>query len=123
MSASHVNIAGLADALREFTSRRDWDQFHSPKNLAIALSVESTELLEPFQWLTTEQSSAEELGFQQVARIAEEPADVLIYLVRLADVLGVDLDQAVARKLATNAEKYPVDRIRGSSAKYSEYEK
>lgn len=123
MSASLVDAANLRQILKEFSALRDWDQFHSPKNLAIALSIEAAELLEPFQWLTPEQSSAAELGSDQVARVAEELADVLIYLVRLADVLGVDLNQAVTEKLAANAEKYPVDKVKGSAAKYTEYTK
>jgi NTP pyrophosphatase (non-canonical NTP hydrolase) len=89
----------------------------------MALSVEVAELLEPFQWLTTEQSSAAELGAERVAGIAEELADVLIYLVRLADVLDIDLNQAVAAKLADNARKYPVDRAKGTASKYTEYDR
>jgi dCTP diphosphatase len=111
-------LAELQAALARFAAERDWDQFHSPKNLAIALSVEAGELLEHFQWLTEERSrqlSAEELG-----RVGEELADVLLYLVRLADRLGVDLLAAARAKIEVNARKYPVDKARGSSRKYTD---
>lgn len=110
----------LALQLREFARERDWEQFHSPKNLAMALVVEGGELLEHFQWLTPEQS--EDPGQDRVQRISDEMADVLIYLVRLADSLGVDLQQAVQSKLAHNREKYPADRVRGDARKYDEYD-
>ena len=110
----------LALQLREFARERDWEQFHSPKNLAMALVVEGGELLEHFQWLTPEQSANP--GQDRVQRISDEMADVLIYLVRLADSLGVDLQQAVQSKLAHNREKYPADRVRGDARKYDEYD-
>lgn len=110
----------LAMQLREFARERDWEQFHSPKNLAMALVVEGGELLEQFQWLTPEQS--EDPGPEKVQRISDEMADVLIYLVRLADSLDVDLQQAVQGKLAHNREKYPADRVRGDARKYDEYD-
>jgi NTP pyrophosphatase (non-canonical NTP hydrolase) len=108
----------LRDALREFAAERDWDQFHSPKNLATALAVEAAELLEPFQWLTEAQSR--ELPEATRAAVEQELADVLIYLVRLADTLGVDLAQAAQAKIALNAEKYPVEKARGTSRKSRE---
>ena len=108
----------LREALRAFAAERDWDQFHSPRNLATALAVEAAELLEPFQWLTDEQSRA--LSPETRAAVEEELADVLLYLVRLADKLDVDLVQAAKRKMAINAQKYPVEIARGSSRKYSE---
>jgi len=108
----------LRDALREFAAERDWDQFHSPKNLASALSVEAAELLECFQWLTEEQSR--NLTPEQHAAAREEIADVLNYLVRLADKLDVDLLGAARDKIGKNALKYPVDKARGSVKKYSE---
>ena len=106
----------LREALRAFAAERDWDQFHSPRNLATALAVEAAELLEPFQWLTEEQSR--ELPPDTRAAVAEEMADVLLYLVRRADKLDVDLAAAARAKIAKNAEKYPVDKARGSSRKY-----
>ncbi|HEV8442273.1 MAG TPA: nucleotide pyrophosphohydrolase [Steroidobacteraceae bacterium] len=111
-------LAQLRDALRQFAADRDWDQFHSPKNLASALAVEAAELLERFQWLTEDQSrhlSAVELG-----KVREEMADVLNYLVRLADKLDVDLIAAARAKIQLNAVKYPVDQARGSAKKYSD---
>ena len=108
----------LRQRLRAFAAERDWEQFHSPKNLAMALIVEAGELVEHFQWLTQAQS----LAFAPDKRelVAQELADVLIYLVRLADRLDVDLLAAAERKLALNAEKYPAERARGSARKYDE---
>lgn len=104
--------------LREFAAQRDWEQFHSPKNLAAALSVEAAEVLEHFQWLTEQESRS--LPAEQRAELSLELADVLLYLLRLADRLDVDLLEAAKRKLAINAERYPADRARGSSRKYTE---
>jgi len=106
--------------LQTFCAERDWDQFHSPKNLAMALSVEVAELLEHFQWLTQAQSAA--LPADKLAAVAQEVADVQIFLVRLADKLGIDLDAAVAAKLAVNEQKYPVDKARGNALKYTEFD-
>ncbi len=108
----------LALALRRFADERDWDQFHAPKNLAMALSVEAAELLEHFQWLGEDESRT--LPPETLAKVGEEMADVLLYLVRLADKLGVDLAQAARRKMQLNAQKYPVERARGSSRKYTD---
>ena len=105
----------LRDALRQFAAERDWDRFHTPKNLAAALSVEAAELLEHFQWLTGPESKR--LAPRKRAQVAEEMADVLLYLVRLADKLGVDLAAAADRKIALNAAKYPADVVRGSARK------
>jgi dCTP diphosphatase len=115
---SDDSVTGLTVALRAFAAERDWDQFHTPKNLACALSVEAAELLEHFQWLPDSAPSNVLLEKQEL--IAQELGDVLLYLVRLSDKLGVDLIEAAVRKLRINAEKYPVDRARGSSKKYSE---
>ena len=108
----------LRDSLRQFAADRDWDQFHSPKNLAMALAVEAAELLERFQWVTEEDSKR--LAPADLARVREEMADVLNYLVRLADKLDVDLLAAARDKVALNAQKYPVDKARGNAKKYSE---
>jgi len=109
----------LRDSLRQFAADREWDQFHSPKNLAIALSVEAAELLEHFQWV----SDADSTGFppEQTAKVRQEMADVLLYLVLLADKLDVDLASAAAEKIKLNAAKYPVAKARGSSKKYTEF--
>jgi NTP pyrophosphatase (non-canonical NTP hydrolase) len=119
MSGSDATgLTQLRDALRQFAADRDWDQFHSPKNLAAALSVEAAELLERFQWLTEEESR--NLSPPDLARVREELADVLNYLVRLADKLDVDLLEAARDKIKTNALKYPADKSRGSARKYSD---
>lgn len=117
VAVSH-EIQELQAKLREFAKARDWEQFHSPKNLACALSVEVSELLEHFQWLTDEQSRA--LGPQTHDKVAEELADVLLYALQLADKLSIDPLEAARRKLSVNELKYPADRARGKSAKYTE---
>jgi NTP pyrophosphatase (non-canonical NTP hydrolase) len=106
----------LRDALRGFAAERDWEQFHSPRNLATALAVEAAELLEPFQWLTDEQ--ARDLPAETRDAVEQELADVLLYLVRLADRLDIDLAAAARAKIVVNARKYPVGKARGSSRKY-----
>ena len=111
-------LTQLRDALRQFAADRDWDQFHSPKNLASALAVEAAELLERFQWLTEDQSRR--LPPDELAKVREEMADVLNYLVRLADKLDVNLIEAAREKMKLNEQKYPVDKARGSAKKYSE---
>ena len=106
----------LRARLREFVAERDWAQFHNPKNLAMALVAEAGELVEHFQWLTAEQ--ADRLSPETLAEVEHEIADVLIFLVELADRLNVDLLAAAERKLALNAQKYPVDKARGRATKY-----
>lgn len=109
----------LREKLRAFAQARDWDQFHSPKNLSMALMVEAAELMEHFQWLSEAQSGS--LAPEVKAAVAEELADILLYLVRLADKLDVDLLEAALQKLEKNAAKYPAEKVRGSAKKYSEY--
>ena len=113
-----MSLEELRGALRRFASDRDWDQFHSPKNLAIALSVEAAELLEHFQW--TSEDDPGSLAPDRHAKVEEEIADVLLYLVRLADKLNIDLLAAATEKIQVNATKYPVEKARGSSKKYTE---
>lgn len=108
----------LRERLRSFAEEREWETFHSPKNLAMALSVEAAEVVEHFQWLTEEQSR--ELSPEKREEIAREIGDVLIYLVRLADVLGIDPLEAASRKMAVNADRYPVEKSKGRAAKYDE---
>jgi len=108
----------LRDRIRAFAEARAWDRYHTPKNLAMALTVEAAELQEPFQWLTPEQSL--NLNPDQREAVRQEIADVLIYLTRLADLLDIDLLDAAARKLAINARKYPVEKAHGNALKYSE---
>lgn len=113
-----ANLEELAVAVREFGRERDWQLYHTPKNLTAALIVEAAELLEPFQWLTPEQSL--NLPPDKHEAVRQEMADVLIYLVSLANCLDVDLLQAAADKLAINAAKYPVEKAKGSCAKSHE---
>ena len=112
------SVAGLTQALRAFARERDWEQFHSPKNLAMALVVEAAEIVEHFQWLDARASS--DLGGARRDAVALEIGDTLLYLLRLADVLGIDPVAAATRKMAINAERYPVDKAFGSHAKYDE---
>ncbi len=113
-----TDLEGLRAQLRAFAAARDWDPFHSPKNLAMALSAEAGELAEVFQWLTEEQSRR--LDAQARRAAADEVADVLLYLVRIADKLDIDLLAEAERKLADNERRYPVDKARGSAKKYTE---
>jgi dCTP diphosphatase len=106
----------IREQLRAFVAERDWDQFHNPKNLAMAMVVEAGELLEHFQWLTAEQ--AESLGAEARAEVELEIADVLLFLLRLCDRLGIDPLQAAQRKLVLNAQKYPAEKARGRATKY-----
>ena len=105
--------------IRKFRDERDWMQFHNPKNLACSISIEANELLEHFQWCSSGQSLA--VARKKKSEIAHEIADVAIYLIELADNLGIDLAKAIGEKLAHNSEKYPADKVRGSSKKYTEY--
>ena len=115
---SDTGLSALRDALRRFAADRDWNKFHSPKNLASALAVESAELLEHFQWLTEEQSAA--LDDSTRTKVAEEMADVLLYLIRLADRLDVDLLAVARAKIVRNGDKYPIEKARGVARKYNE---
>jgi len=117
-STKVTDIESLREQLRAFAAARDWDQFHSPKNLAMALSVEAGELLETFQWLSEDQSRR--LAPETLAAASDEVADVLLYLIRLCDQLGIDPIVAANRKLIANAVKYPADKARGNSKKYTE---
>lgn len=114
-----TELEGLRDRLRQFAQERDWDRFHSPKNLAMALSAEAAEVVEHFQWLSEAQSA--ELPADKRAEVAAELADVLLYLVRLADKLDVNLAEAATRKIAQNEQRYPRERVHGSAKKYTEY--
>lgn len=115
-----VSIEALRDRLRDFARERDWDQFHTPKNLSMALIAEAAELVEHFQWVEGDKSHLLEEKVRP--SVEEELADIFIYLVRIADKLDIDLYQAAGRKIAINARKYPADKVRGSARKYTEYE-
>lgn len=118
-TAKHSDLVKLRDVIREFVDERDWDQFHTPKNLSSALCVETAELLENFQWLDT--GSRDELTEARFEQVRHEMADVLVYLIRLADKLDIDLLQATAEKMEINRVRYPADKVRGDARKYTEY--
>ncbi|HEU4494593.1 MAG TPA: nucleotide pyrophosphohydrolase [Rubrobacteraceae bacterium] len=109
----------LRRAISAFVQERDWEQFHSPKNLAMALSVEVAEIVEHFQWLTEEQS--QNLSPEKLAEVREEIGDVMIYLTELADMLGIDPVEAARAKVVINGQKYPAELVKGKAVKYTEY--
>lgn len=113
------DIESIKQRLREFAAERDWDQFHSPKNLSMALAAEAAEILEHFLWLSEEKS--QNLSPETLRKVELELGDVFIYLVRLADRLGINLIEAADRKIEINAKKYPAELVKGSSRKYTEY--
>ena len=115
-----MDIDQAQKVLRQFAADRDWEQFHSLKNLASAMSVEAAELLEHFQWLSESESS--ELSEKKKTDVAHEMADVFYYLLRLADVLDVNLEDSLEQKMIINAQKYPAEKVRGSAKKYTEYD-
>lgn len=114
-----MKIAALQAKLRQFAVERDWEQFHTPKNLAASISVEAAELLEIFQWLNDEQSKNISQNPAELRRVEEELADIFLYLIRLADRLNIDLSEAAAKKLISNAEKYPVEASKSNAIKYN----
>jgi len=118
-----IDVRGTALALRQFAAERDWEQFHSPKNLVMALSGEVGELTEIFQWMTEAESHNAATALKTKDAVKAELADVAMYLIRLVDVLGVDLNVAIANKLQINAAKYPVEKSRGVSTKYDQLNK
>jgi dCTP diphosphatase len=117
--SKRLTLNGLRNRLRQFARARDWEQFHSPKNLCMALSGEVGELTEIFQWLSEQDSYSLKPAKRRL--VADELSDILIYLVRLADRLEIDLLAAARRKIVSNEKKYPAARVRGSARKYSEY--
>jgi NTP pyrophosphatase (non-canonical NTP hydrolase) len=110
----------LIQKLRDFVRERDWEQFHSPKNLAMALSVEVAEVVEMFQWMTEEQSR--NLSPEKLSELKEEIGDVMIYLTNLADKFGINPVEAAKEKIEINNRKYPADKVKGKSQKYNEYQ-
>jgi dCTP diphosphatase len=114
-----LKMKELIKEIREFARERDWDQFHSPKNLAMALIVEVSEIVEHFQWLTEEQSR--NLSSKQIEEIKDEIADVLIYLMNFTDKLGVDPTSAVKEKIKKNRIKYPIEKAKGTAKKYTQF--
>jgi NTP pyrophosphatase (non-canonical NTP hydrolase) len=119
MMMAETDFDRIRKQVRQFVVERDWDQFHTPKNLSMALIVEAAEMVEHFQWLSEEQSC--NLSPEKLAEVELELADIQIYLISLAEKLQLDLIAAVDKKLVLNAEKYPAEQVRGSSKKYTEY--
>jgi dCTP diphosphatase len=114
-----LGLEDLRSTISDFIQERDWEQFHSPKNLAMALSVEVAEVVEHFQWLTEEDSK--NLPPEKLAEVREEIGDVMIYLTELADKLGIDPVEAAKAKMTINGQKYPAELVKGNASKYSEY--
>jgi dCTP diphosphatase len=116
----NIDLVKLNREIEAFVADRDWDQFHSVKNLAMALTVEASELQEIFQWMREEDSNRVAADDKLRARVSDELADVFVYLLRIAAKTGVDLETAVRTKMEKNADKYPVELARGNSRKYDE---
>jgi dCTP diphosphatase len=114
-----LGLENLRSAISAFIQERDWEQFHSPKNLAMALSVEVAEIVEHFQWLTEEDSK--NLPPEKLAEVREEIGDVMIYLTELADKLDIDPVEAAKAKMTINGQKYPAELVKGKASKYTEY--
>ena len=115
-----MNLEKVKKELKNFSSDRDWDQFHSVKNLAMALSVECSELLEIFQWMSEEDSNQIKNSPEKLQNVRDEIADVFVYLLRISEKLNIDLELAVTEKMIKNAEKYPIEKARGNSKKYDD---
>jgi dCTP diphosphatase len=115
------SLDDLREKINAFVAERDWAQFHTPKNLAMAMIVEAAELVEQFQWDTPQES--QHLTPEKREAVSHELADTFVYLLRIAEVLEIDLIDAANKKIELNAEKYPVDKAKGSNAKYTEYTK
>ena len=113
MSDNHTTVAELKHLVNDFVERRDWHQFHSPKNLAMSLAIEAAELMEHFQWISTDQSRQVVEQPDQISQVADELADVFCYTLAMANELDLDLSSAMRRKMAKNEEKYPADQFRG----------
>ncbi|MBD8900449.1 nucleotide pyrophosphohydrolase [Rhodanobacter sp. DHG33] len=113
-----MDLNAIQLKIREFRDARDWMQFHNPKNLAISVVLEATELLEHFQWKSPEESEVH--ASQAKGELADEAADIAVYLIEFCDNLGIDLEQAILSKLSKNAAKYPVEKAKGSAKKYTE---
>ena len=119
-AAADTTLLDLTERIRAFAKARDWEQFHAPKNLAMAIACEAGELMEHFLWTDTEESHALCLDAAKRTEVAQELADVLIYALRLADVAGFDATKEILAKMNRNEERYPVEKAKGSSAKYDE---
>ncbi|NIQ95934.1 MAG: nucleotide pyrophosphohydrolase [Desulfuromonadales bacterium] len=121
MGDADTTLQQLKDRMDRFVKERDWEQFHSPKNLSMSIAIEAAELMEHFQWLTVEQSK--QLSPDELSEIGEELADIVIYSLSLSNVLGLDLSQTIVDKMAKNIRKYPRDKVRGKAHKYTYYQR
>jgi dCTP diphosphatase len=115
-----LNVSEFQKRFSEFAKEREWEQFHSPKNISMAMSVECSELMEIFQWMTADESRKPDQKTQE--KIKEEVADVLLYTLRMADLLDINIEKAITEKMEQNAQKYPVEKARGNSKKYTEFD-
>ena len=120
MDDSNTTLQDLKDCMAQFVRERDWEQFHTPKNLAMSIAIEAAELMEHFQWLTVEESK--KLQPEQLVDIGEELADIIIYSLSLSNTLGLDLSQTVLAKMEKNSRKYPSEKVKGKSHKYTYYQ-
>jgi len=114
-----MNLENISRRLADFAEKRNWDQFHTPKNLSMALAAETAELLEIFQWMTDEQSKAIASNDKEMVLVRHEIADIFIYLIRLADKLNVEIEKAILEKIELNEKKYPVELARNNATKYN----
>ncbi|WP_291315428.1 nucleotide pyrophosphohydrolase [Desulfuromonas sp.] len=119
MSDQQTTLQELKERMAAFVRERDWEQYHAPKNLSMSIAIEAAELMEHFQWLTVEQSKA--LDAEALEEIGEELADIVIYALSMANTLGLDLSETVLAKMAKNIRKYPKEKVRGKSHKYTYY--
>lgn len=117
----NIDLKKLNQDIQDFVTERDWEKFHSVKNLAMALSVECSELLEIFQWMSEENSNQVKSNTIVMEKVQDEVADIFLYLMRILDKTEIDLETAVRNKMNKNVLKYPADKVKGSSKKYDEY--
>jgi len=120
MSDSQTTLQELKDRMARFVSERDWEQFHTPKNLSMSIAIEAAELMEHFQWMTVEESKNLDAG--ALSDIGEELADIVIYSLSLSNYLGLDLSRTVLAKMDKNIRKYPKEKVRGKAHKYTYYQ-
>ena len=117
MGCKKMDLEKIKEIIRKFANDRDWNKFHTPKNLSMALSVEASELVEIFQWLSQEESK--NINSKDIQNVKDEVADILIYLIRITDKLDIDLEEAVLEKIKKNSDKYPVEVSKGNAVKYN----
>ncbi len=116
----YLNIEKIAEELQQFATQRDWGQFHTPKNLATSISIESAELLELFQWTRGQKDWSDLKDAELKKKVENEVADILLYLIRFSDLANIDMEKAALRKILINAKKYPIEKSKGSDKKYNE---